>query len=257
MNGGRTLPVWVTLCAFVLSWASFTTAAATQDGFVLKSSFTLSPSLAREWQLQSTPPSDHPLDIRIALGAPQERHLLLQNTLYANSNPLSTKWTYQPHLSKLDVDALLAPPAHALHLLRAHLEPFNISVPAWIDESRVITLSAVPLHVAEKFLRTEYKLYRNVKSGEGIIRALEYSLPTNLAPYVDWVQPTNYFGSLTAQWSPARAAVNPLTKPEHGLPNVVQNYNMEPVTLEILKTLYNVGNYSALPLPNNKLGITG
>lgn len=225
----------------------------------LKSKFSLSPSLAQEWQLQSYPPSPgHLLNFRIALSAPEAGLELLEQKLYLNSDPSSPKWTYQPHLTKQEVAALAAPPSTALALLQNFLGSLDIPISSKgfstsMGES-IVSLPAIPVHLAEKFLHTTYRVYKNVNTGKDIVRALEYSLPETLAPYVDWIQPTNYFGSTSALVAPARVSSGAAVL---GAEDIAEEFTGDNISLAELKDLYNVGNYTPLATLNNRLGITG
>ena len=238
-----------------LSTALFTPSTPISKTFVLKSSFTLSQSLAQEWLEQPYPPSpDHPLDLRISLAASQTNIKVLEHTLFANSDPSNPQWTYRPHMTKHEVAALASPPPQALPLLHAHLLSFGIDVPISSNrdsssmEESIVSLPGVPIRLAERLLNTTYRVYKNVHTGREIVRALAYSLPENLVESVDWVQPTNYFGSTSALWAPARLSSSSPSSLSavSGTKNADGVFPMGDVSLGGLKDLYHVGELYAI-----------
>jgi len=105
----------------------------------------------RGWVKHSTPPPDHPISLRI--GLPQKNFHALEKHLYEVSDPDHNR--YGQHLSKEEVEALVAPHKDSLDAIDEWLSGFGfkekdlIRSPAkdWIK----IT---IPVSAAEKLLDT-------------------------------------------------------------------------------------------------------
>jgi len=108
-------------------------------------------AIPRGWVKHSTPPPDHLISLRI--GLPQQNFHTLEKHLYEVSNPDHSR--YGQHLSKEEVEALVAPHGDSLDAVDEWLSGFGfkekdlIRSPAkdWIK----IT---VPVSMAEKLLDT-------------------------------------------------------------------------------------------------------
>jgi len=105
----------------------------------------------RGWTQQGKPSSDHHIVLRI--GLPQTNFHILEQHLYQISDPFHER--YGQHLSKEQVEDLVAPTPESLAAVEQWLEGFGFS-PGDLLRSPAqdwITLS-VPVDVAEKMLDT-------------------------------------------------------------------------------------------------------
>lgn len=107
----------------------------------------------RGWTKRARAPRDALLDLRIAL--PQHRFAELEAHLYAVSDPDHVR--YGEHLSKADVEALVAPHPDALAAVDAWLADYGLGG----DESMLVRSPAgdwvkarVPVALAEEMLDT-------------------------------------------------------------------------------------------------------
>ncbi|KAJ7860439.1 peptidase S8/S53 domain-containing protein [Mycena olivaceomarginata] len=149
--------------------------------------------IPRGWEFHSTPPEDHLLEMRI--GLKQDRLEELISSLYEVSDPAHEK--YGQHLSKEEVDALVAPHPDSIEAVEAWLEHHGIN-PA-DAHFRSAGGEWITIHVsvaqAERMLDTKYGVYYHAASGSSVVRTMGYSLPTELHSHIDVITPTTYFGT--------------------------------------------------------------
>lgn len=234
--------------------------------YSVKSAFTLSPSLADEWQLQPHPPSpSYLMNLRFALRPRPGSHEKVEEMLLSN-HPMNPDWTRRRHLTKDDTARLASPHPESIERLHAYLARHGIPATA-LSYAQHDTLQIKPMlpnvtvQLAERLLATRYYVYKHRTTGKEIVRTTEYSLPNELLDDIEWVQPTNYFGSLKAQRRTAHiepASVHAKIGAELGVTDEV-TYATN-VTLAFLKELYNLTNYrpsTNAATSGNKLAITG
>jgi tripeptidyl-peptidase-1 len=103
------------------------------------------------WVKHSRPPPDHNIILRI--GLPQPNFHVLEKNLYEVSDPAHER--YGQHLSKSEVEALVAPHPKSLDLVNEWLGTFGVDEDS-LERSPArdwVTLK-VPVSVAEKMLDT-------------------------------------------------------------------------------------------------------
>ncbi|KAJ3718019.1 peptidase S8/S53 domain-containing protein [Lentinula guzmanii] len=216
----------------------------------------------RDWEIQSIAPSTHKIELKI--GLPQPNFHILEKHLYEVSDPSHTR--YGQHLSKEEVEALVAPHPESLELVTDWLVSHGIGKE---DMTRSpaqdwITVT-VPVGVAEKMLDTTYYVWKHTASGESIVRTTSYSLPIHLHEHVDVIQPTTTFARLKS----FKSTIHRFDK-ETG--QIVEQSNtpiisasgisVDPscnttVTVTCLKQLYNATDITPSATINNSFGITG
>ncbi|KAJ3996969.1 peptidase S8/S53 domain-containing protein [Lentinula boryana] len=160
-------------------------------------SFTVVPP--RQWKKYSSYPADSRIELRIGLVQPHIR--VLENHIQEISDPDHER--YGRHLSKAEVEDLVAPSEESTQLVNAWLKSLGIEdantyrTPAqdWI----VVDLT---VRVAEKMLDTSYNVWKH-DDGDLIIRTTSYSLPEHLVDHIDLIQPTTMF----ARFSNIKATV--------------------------------------------------
>lgn len=235
------------------------------SSYVLKSSYTLPPSLSAQWErLPNQPARDHLLDLRFSFAAQPENTRLLHDTLFSN-HPDQPHWTRRRHLSRERVARLASPHPDSLTRFRAYLsshgiDPNEAAYQRHDNEtiSSVLSLPRISIELAERLFHTRYAVYKHRRTGKEIVRALSYSLPREVHSDIEWVQPTNYFGSIKAHRT--GAFIDPRPK---GVGNAHVNAVLDSpnsrinVTLAFLQNLYNTTGYTPSVLSGNMLGITG
>lgn len=150
-----------------------------RSNFIVKSSIE---SLPSGWKRHSAPPRDAQLNLRIALNQPN--FSTLERELYEVSDPSSSRWT--EHLSKEDVEALIAPDPTSITLLDDYLKSHGIDLgtvqrtPAndWVT----VTVSVAQ---AEEMLNAEYSIFEHAPTGRKALRTTKYSLPEYLHGHID------------------------------------------------------------------------
>ncbi|KAF9006660.1 tripeptidyl peptidase A [Cyathus striatus] len=242
--------------------ASLVAALPAQDyAFKVKETVT-SP---RNWVKHSVPPPDHNIVLRI--GLPQSQFNILEEHLYEISDPDHAR--YGQHLTKEQVEELVAPHPESVEAVNKWLFSHGITE---ADLSRSpaqdwVTLR-IPVSLAEKMLDTSYHVWQHTKDGDYLVRTTSYSLPEELLPHVDVIQPTTLFGRFkgarsTIVWdedTDLRAA----SVSDQGLEPIIDaisGVTIDPscnvtITVSCLKQLYNAVGY--VPSANdNSIGLTG
>ena len=108
-------------------------------------------SSPRGWVKHSQPSPDHYITLRI--GLPQPNFHVLEKNLYEVSDPDHER--YGQHLSKSEVEALVAPHPESLHLVNEWLGTFGVDEDSLVRSPAKdwVTLK-VPVSLAEKMLDT-------------------------------------------------------------------------------------------------------
>ncbi|KAF7309456.1 Subtilisin-like protein [Mycena indigotica] len=214
------------------------------------------------WEYHSAPSADHLLELRI--GLKQDKIDELIKALYEVSDPVHHK--YGQHLSKEEVDALVAPHPDSIEAVESWLQYHDIDPANAHFRSgggEWITLH-IPVGKAEKMLDTKYGVYYNSKSDEYIVRTMSYSLPQELHSHIDVITPTTYFGTMRAMRSTSFiqdahpiTALNSASFAAEISPLAVPASCGSTVTPACLRAMYNTTNYVPKATATNKLGIAG
>ncbi|KDQ16562.1 hypothetical protein BOTBODRAFT_252534 [Botryobasidium botryosum FD-172 SS1] len=221
--------------------------AAERRVHVVKSSLA---EIPRGWALHGTPPTHHTIKLRI--GLPQSRFADLERALFQVSDPAHPN--YGSHLSKEEVEALVAPQPESLAHVEEWLASHGFAVDA-LDRSPArdwITI-VVPVHQAESMLNTKYHVYKHTESGMEIVRTQSYSLPEYLHPHVDVIQPTTMFGGGLRAFGITSHVEVVAAVPG----NETDTSCATQVTPACLQQLYNTANYTPKATDKNSIGITG
>ena len=108
-------------------------------------------SSPRGWVKHSRPPPDHNIILRI--GLPQPNFHVLEKHLYEVSDPDHDR--YGQHLSKSEVEALVAPHPESINLVNEWLGTFGVTEDSLVrSPARDWVTLKVPLSLAEKMLDT-------------------------------------------------------------------------------------------------------
>jgi tripeptidyl-peptidase I len=153
---------------------------------------------------------------------------------------------YGAHLTKQEVEALIAPHSTSVALVDAWLSHHDIDL-SRLDRSPAGDWIAVKLSVsnAERLLAAKYNVYRHVKTGVRVVRTLGFSLPRVLHDHIDLVTPTTYFGSSRSM--SATHFLEPVQAPS------INN----DVTVGFLRELYGTTDYNPSADGRNTIGIAG
>ncbi|KAG8746061.1 hypothetical protein FRC10_006164 [Ceratobasidium sp. 414] len=140
------------------------------------------------WKATDRAPAAHLIDMRIGLKQAGMAELL--STLAEVSDPTHAR--YGKHLSKAEVDELVAPRSETVEIVEKWLDTHNAKVTRRSPAGDWLHVT-VPVARAEQMLNTRYNVYRHT-SGSHIVRSESYALPRSLDSHIDLVQPTTFFG---------------------------------------------------------------
>lgn len=159
---------------------------------------------------------------------------------------------YGKHMTRDQVNSYLLPPPQASTALANWLQNSGISYEQIRNDGHWITFTATVAQ-AEAILDTQYFYWTN--GGRMQMRTLSYSVPDDLRPYISMIQPTTRFGQARPQFTSVLGQGQVL------FPNSSSAYNTSDcnsfVTPACLRSLYQLGNFSADPHDGNLIGISG
>jgi len=168
---------------------------------------------------------------------------------------------YGDHLSKEEVDELIAPSSTTVESLEAWLAYHDIdpiSSLSRTDAGDWVTVT-IPIGKVEDMLDAKYSVYNHVDTGQTIVRTTSYSLPGVLHEHVSVIAPTTYFGTMRAMKSQIfkgpfgdRVPAPNTASPEAEAPTCVSD-----ITPACLFTLYNATGYVPTATDKNVLGVAG
>ena len=208
------------------------------------------PAVPQGFAFQEAAPADHKIDLHIRL---KEQNLdkLEQRTLEV-SDP--THRDYGKHLSKAEVDALVAPTKDAVDSVTRWLSLNGID--AGKVNSGYISVS-VSVEQAKQLLNADYGVYTEASTGRQTVRTTSYSLPRDVLPHIAMVQPTTLFSDLGMS---SRNILEPILASNiarapvpHDVPACLANGT----TSDCLRQNYNIKGYTPSSDGRTKLGITG
>ncbi len=106
--------------------------------------------------------------------------------------------SYGKHLSKEEVDALVAPHPDSVEAVESWLSFHGVNPDDSSFRSSSGSWITVPMTVsqAERMLGAEYGVYYHAESDSYVVRTLGYSLPRELHDHIKVMSPTTYFGTV-------------------------------------------------------------
>ncbi|KZT68040.1 tripeptidyl peptidase A [Daedalea quercina L-15889] len=218
----------------------------------------------RGWTVLRPAPPAHTISLRI--GLPQPKFPELEEHLYAVSDPSSGR--YGAHLSKGEVEALVAPHPESVQLVDEWLVSHGLAGDA-LSRSPAgdwVTVK-VPVSLAEKMLDTTYHVWTHAASGAALVRTTSYSLPAHLHEHIDVIQPTTTFARSTPMSATYRSFRAGAAAPDRtdgakvAVPGasggqVAASCNGT-ITPACLLELYNATGYTPQAAATNKIAVTG
>ncbi|TFY82907.1 hypothetical protein EWM64_g1101 [Hericium alpestre] len=133
-------------------------------------------------------PSDHVLNLRLALV--QSNFKSLEDKLYAVSTPGNAE--YGQHLSKEQVEALVAPSSDTTSAVKDWLSSHDISSNTISPAGDWVGIN-VTVKQANTLLDADYSTFTHQSTDEQTIRTLSYSIPADLKSHLSLVHPTVAF----------------------------------------------------------------
>ncbi|KAI0674808.1 family S53 protease-like protein [Trametes maxima] len=140
------------------------------------------------------------LKLRIALA--QSNPAGLEAALYGVSTPGSKN--YRQHLSKAEVQALVAPKPESVKAVRTWLSNNNVAATQASPAGDWLSIE-VPVSKASTLLGTQFGEYAHERSNTSMIRTLAYSVPASVKGHLDVIFPVTSF--IEPRISPASAQV--------------------------------------------------
>ncbi|KAA1473406.1 tripeptidyl peptidase A [Dentipellis sp. KUC8613] len=216
----------------------------------------------RNWEPVKRAPPAHVLTLRIAL--PQPNFSVLEQHLWEVSDPDHAR--YGEHLSKAEVEALLAPHEDSVSAVESWLAEHGVPAGArthspagdWVKIS-------VPVALAEKMLNTEYHVWKHTADGTTVLRTTHYSLPEALHPHVELIQPTTIFARTNSHRTTFHSSTPaPDSAPAPGSAAIFDTQSgirvdascNTTITVDCLKQIYNFADYKPQVPDKNSFGIT-
>ncbi|VDB85317.1 unnamed protein product [Peniophora sp. CBMAI 1063] len=218
----------------------------------------------RNWVKRGSAPPDHIVNLKV--GLPQARFDELERHLYEISDPSHSR--YGQHLSKSEVETLVSPSTEGLDIvmdwLGEHgLKESDLRLSAARDWITIRTSVAK----AEAMLDTKFHIWEHASGDSTLVRTTSYSLPGHIHPHIDVIHPTTYFNRPRAlkttfhfSEAPAPSESSPSTPGKIAIPG--SDVTVDPscdttITVDCIKELYNVADYTVVAADKNKIGVTG
>ncbi|KZV69210.1 tripeptidyl peptidase A [Peniophora sp. CONT] len=247
------------LSAFVAALVS-AAAAAPSLGSVHKVKESVQPP--RGWVRLDRVPGHSVIPLRFAL--PQDNFAELEKHLYEISDPDHER--YGSHLSKEEVEALVAPHPDSLAAVNSWLASHGIPEkdctrsPAqdWVGVN-------VPVALAEKMLDTEFHAWKHTESGDELVRTTSYSLPEDVHAHIELVHPTTYFSTSRAQKATFLLNDEEVTPPAANAARIKvpgSDVTVDPscnttITVDCVLELYNAVGVKPSAKNGNEIAVTG
>ena len=197
------------------------------------------PSIPQGWTQVREAALNEPITLRLAL--PQQYADALEQKVIEISTPGHSN--YGKHLSRLELRSYTAPTAEAVSSVADWLSRSNIKSSVnndWMTFSTTV-------EKANELLNTTFAWYQYKEGGGPKLRTLEYSVPDDLAQYVDLIQPTTRFGQLGAKKSTIfdMHILDPVDEKAkiakiEATGDVAADCNVNQITPTCLKSLYNI-----------------
>ncbi|EUC55873.1 tripeptidyl-peptidase, partial [Rhizoctonia solani AG-3 Rhs1AP] len=223
------------------------------------------------WTVVARAPAEHNVELRI--GLKQGRMTDLLSILGEVSDPANPR--YGKHLSKEDVDKLVAPRSETTESVEQWLRSHGVQISGRSSAGDWIH-ATVPVSRAEKMLGNKYNVYRHT-SGAHIVRSESYALPRSLDSHIDADQPTTYFGRINERSTPeSSSALERRASTVFVLPDSEKQALKQPaedakgkaiaavpsscsstITPTCLKALYKTDSYTPKAGNASSIGITG
>ncbi|KAI0366840.1 subtilisin-like protein [Pilatotrama ljubarskyi] len=193
------------------------------------------------------------LNLRIALV--QNNVTGLEAALYDVSDPKSEN--YGHHLSKSEVEAMVAPTTETVQKVKAWLGKNNITAETISPAGDWLSIN-VPVSKANALLNADFNEYTYDKTNTTAIRTLAYSIPETLKDHLAFVYPTTHFIPPVQKNAPAFKAVQlpRASKRSRSKRAAVPAECDQQITPACLQALYNIPTDPATA-KGNSLAVSG
>ena len=211
------------------------------------------------WVLKEDTHVDKNLSFKLRIHLKNQNRDSFQQKVFDISTPDHPE--YGRHLSRSEVNHLLAPPTESFDLVKSWLGEQGLSDKATMVNDWIVVEGTI--EDAEKLLQTEYHLFENSETGKSTARTLEYSLPAALHPYIDIIAPTIKFSTPSPKISDlitdfaapsADFYASSVSDVHDGLDVVACNSSITP---DCLKALYKFKHFRGSRRNGNQLALAG
>ncbi|TGJ84415.1 hypothetical protein E0Z10_g4365 [Xylaria hypoxylon] len=179
--------------------------------------------------------------------------LALENTsiLEEKLKDLSTPGTpnYGKWLTKEEVDALFPPTDGALAAVTSWLRSHGVE---HIYEQGSNVKFAAPVRTLNHLLNTTFAYYD--VAGSRKLRTTEYSVPEHIAPFVQLIHPTTFFGQTKSHRMPIHDDVNAFTNLKMSEMAAGKDECTQLITPPCLRSAYNIGDYVPSASSGSRIG---
>ncbi|KAL4897740.1 peptidase S8/S53 domain-containing protein [Aspergillus ambiguus] len=186
--------------------------------------------------------------MKFQLGIHQENAAEFEQKVINLSTPGHN--TYGHHMKLHEIQDFLRPSDDASDSILSWLQAEQVPAESIENHGNWITFT-VPVSQAESLLGTKFYDFRHQESGTIVTRALEYSVPETIYPYIHLIQPTTRFGRPKPQVG--ISDLKPVILTEADLSGNCSTT----ITPECLRELYRINDTNPHPDPRNILGISG
>ncbi|KAI0713828.1 family S53 protease [Earliella scabrosa] len=192
--------------------------------------------------------------IKLRLALVQSNFPELERRLMDVSTPSSAN--YGKHLSKAEVQQLVAPRQESVDAVNAWLAENDISAKTMSGAGDWISFE-VPVSKANVLFDANFSVFTHEDTGMEAIRTLSYSIPAELQGHLDLVHPTvtfpNPHGHLPVFSAPIKGDLHEI---QNFTSRAVPSSCARTITPACLQALYNIPSTAATQ-PSNKLAVTG
>ncbi|KAJ7506898.1 family S53 protease [Mycena galericulata] len=150
-------------------------------------------------------PADSSSSVNLRIALPSNDIAGLEKALLDVSTPSSSN--YGKHLSKAEVNAYVAPSDEAVAAVQAWLSSKGLVADTSSSAGDWLSLT-VPVSTANELLSAKYETFQHLSSGKTYARTLSYSLPAEVADFVEHIFPTVTFNN-PVSLSPVLSAPKP------------------------------------------------
>ncbi|KAL4810127.1 peptidase S8/S53 domain-containing protein [Aspergillus unguis] len=158
--------------------------------------------------------------------------------------------SYGKHMARDEVRDFVRPSDHTMDRVLSWIE--SVGVPAKSIKSHGNWIEAtMRVSQAESLMNTKFYRYTHSESHKRAVRTLEYSVPREISPYIEMIQPTTHFGQAAAQ------IVRPIFDEFHAKFSELTANCTDLVTPDCLRKQYGLYDSTGKPDPRNRLGISG
>jgi len=198
------------------------------------------------WSIGSRPSPSTFMTFRLSISQPNMaifEHIVID--LSTPGHP-----SYGQYMGREEIQNLLRPETAISDQILAWLYSENVS-PENVEANGNWVTFKVSASQAGRMLRAQYRYYHHHAMNSTVIRTLAYSVPKDIHPHIQLIQPTTRFGDLST------LSALPIDQPIIATPEDLRADCGTVIRPDCLRELYGLYNSTATPSVWNRLGISG